>query len=149
MSPMLLGLNATCLSVRQRSLSSAAVRSPLAQTFSDQGHLVDINLVFAAMIEGGPMPERRVDRLGDDPVGPYRSSSASLQAAFSRPECSIEQSYRRPLGSATGAEHLQIRLYDLLAHGWDLAQATGQPADLPDDLAERSLAFARTQLTEQ
>jgi hypothetical protein len=31
----------------------------------------------------------------------------------------------------------------------DLAQATGQPADLPDDLAERSLAFARTQLTEQ
>ncbi len=54
-----------------------------------------------------------------------------------------------PLGTATGAERLQIRLYDLLAHGWDLAQATGQPAGLPDDLAEQSLAFARTQLTEQ
>lgn len=37
----------------------------------------------------------------------------------------------------------------LLAHGWDLAQATGQPAGLPDDLAEQSLAFVRTQLTEQ
>jgi uncharacterized protein (TIGR03086 family) len=44
---------------------------------------------------------------------------------------------------------LQIRLYDLLTHGWDLARATGQPADLPDDLAEQSLAFVRTQLTEQ
>ena len=53
------------------------------------------------------------------------------------------------LGRASGAERLQIRLYDLLAHGWDLAQATEQPADLPDDLAEQSLAFARTQLTGQ
>jgi uncharacterized protein (TIGR03086 family) len=53
------------------------------------------------------------------------------------------------LGTAIGAERLQIRLYDLLAHGWDLAQATGQPAGLPDDLAEQSLAFARTQLTGQ
>jgi uncharacterized protein (TIGR03086 family) len=40
-------------------------------------------------------------------------------------------------------------VYDLLAHGWDLSQATEQPADLPDDLAAQSLAFARTQLTEQ
>ncbi len=57
------------------------------------------------------------------------------------------------LGRASGAERLQIRLYDLLAHGWDFAQATEQPADLPDDLpddlAEQSLAFARTQLTGQ
>ena len=35
-------------------------------------HLVGMDLVFAAMIEGGPMPERGVDRLGDDPVGAYR-----------------------------------------------------------------------------
>jgi uncharacterized protein (TIGR03086 family) len=61
----------------------------------------------------------------------------------------LERAYHGPLGTATGAERLQIRLYDLLAHGWDLAQATEQPADLPDDLAEQSLAFARTQLTEQ
>ena len=68
------------------------------------------------------MPERGVDRLGDDPVGAYQSSSASLLAAFSGPGV-LERSYRGPLGSATGAERLQIRLYDLLAHGWDLAQA--------------------------
>jgi uncharacterized protein (TIGR03086 family) len=44
---------------------------------------------------------------------------------------------------------LQIRLYDLLAHGWDLARATGQPVDLPDDLAEQSLSFACKQLDGQ
>ena len=87
-------------------------------------HLVGMDLVFTALIEGGPMPERAADRLGDDPVGAYRASSASLQAAFARPGV-LERNYLGPLGSATGAERLQIRLYDLLAHGWDLAQATG------------------------
>jgi len=42
---------------------------------------------------------------------------------------------------------LSVTRRSLLAHGWDLAQATEQPAGLPDDLAEQSLAFARTQLT--
>ena len=65
-----------------------------------------------------------------------------------RPARSPQRAYPGPLGTATGAERLKIRLYDLLAHGWDLAQATEQPADLPDDLAAQSLAFARTQLTE-
>jgi uncharacterized protein (TIGR03086 family) len=44
---------------------------------------------------------------------------------------------------------LQIRLYDLLAHGWDLAQATQIPARLPEDIAERALAFAQAQLSTQ
>ncbi|WP_028801208.1 TIGR03086 family metal-binding protein [Streptomyces sp. 142MFCol3.1] len=111
-------------------------------------HLVGMDLVFAAMIEGGPMPERGVDRLGDDPVGAHRSSSASLLAAFSTPGV-LARSYSGPLGSATGAERLQIRLYDLLAHGWDLAQALQIPARLPEDLAEQALAFAQAQLSTQ
>jgi uncharacterized protein (TIGR03086 family) len=79
-------------------------------------HLVGMDLVFAAMIEGGPIPERGADRLGEDPVRAYRASNASLQAAFARPGV-LERGYRGPLGSATGAERLQIRLCDLLAHG--------------------------------
>ncbi|MFH9861888.1 TIGR03086 family metal-binding protein [Streptomyces sp. NPDC017202] len=108
-------------------------------------HLVGMDLVFAAMIEGGPMPEPAADPLGDDPVAAYRASSAALRAAFAGTGV-LERDFRGPLGSATGAERLQIRLYDLLAHGWDLARATGIPARLPDDLAEESLAFARDRL---
>lgn len=111
-------------------------------------HLVGMDLVFTAMLEGGPMPERGADPLGDDPVGAYRASSASLQAAFARPGV-LERSCRGPLGSATGAERLQIRLYDLLAHGWDLAQATGIPGRLPEDLAEQALAFVQVQVSAQ
>ncbi|MFG3514290.1 TIGR03086 family metal-binding protein [Streptomyces bobili] len=111
-------------------------------------HLVGMDLVFAAMIEGGPMPERGADRLGDDPVRAYRASSAALETAFSAPGV-LQRSFHSPMGSATGAERLQIRLYDLLAHGWDLAQATGIPLRLPEDLAGRSLAFAEVQLPSQ
>jgi uncharacterized protein (TIGR03086 family) len=111
-------------------------------------HLVGMNLVFAALLEGGPMPERGADRLGDDPLGAYQASVAALQDAFGHPGV-LERSYAGPLGNATGAERLQIRLYDLLVHGWDLGQAIGIAAQMPDDLAEQALAFARDQLSTQ
>jgi len=110
-------------------------------------HLIGMNRVFAALLAGEPPSRRDADHIEGDPVGAYRDSAARLQAAFDQPGA-LERTYRGPLGAATGSERLQIRLYDLLAHGWDLARAIGQPAALPDDLAEQSLAFVRTQLTE-
>jgi len=71
-----------------------------------------------------------------------------LLVAFGQPGV-VEREVRGPLGVATGAERLQIRLYDLLAHGWDLAQATGQRFEVPDEVAEQSLAFVRVQVLEQ
>ena len=112
-------------------------------------HLTGMNRVFAALLAGQPPPPRPpADHIEADPAGAYRDSAAALQAAFGRPGV-LERTYSGPLGTATGAERLKIRLYDLLAHGWDIAQATGQPAELPDDLAAQSLAFARTQLAGQ
>jgi uncharacterized protein (TIGR03086 family) len=111
-------------------------------------HLVAGNLVFAALIDDGPMPERGADHVGNDPVGAYWASTASLQAAFARPGV-LERSYPGPLGSATGAELLQTRLYDLLTHGWDLMQATGIRAQILEELAEQALAFVRDQLSTQ
>jgi uncharacterized protein (TIGR03086 family) len=111
-------------------------------------HLIGMNRVFAALLAGEPPPQRAADHTEADPVGAYRESAARLQAAFEQPGV-LERAYRGPLGTATGAERLQTRLYDLLAHGWDLAQATGQPAELPEDVAEQSLAFVRTHLTKQ
>lgn len=111
-------------------------------------HLVGMNLVFATLLSDQTPPKRGVDRLGSDPLGAYHDSSGAVQQAFEQPGV-LKRAYHGPLGSATGAERLQIRIYDLLAHGWDLAQATGQPADLPQDLAEQALIFAREQLSRQ
>lgn len=105
--------------------------------------LIGMSRVFTALLAEEPPPRPAADHVEDDPVGAYRDSATTLRAAFDQPGV-LERTYRGPLGAATGAERLQIRLYDLLAHGWDLAQATGQPAELPDDVAEQSLAFVRT-----
>ncbi len=79
-------------------------------------------------------------------AGACRRSAAALQAA--RPGV-LERSQATPAGVATGAERLQWRIVDLLAHGWDLVQATGVAAELPGDLAEQALTFARAQLPSQ
>ncbi len=105
-------------------------------------HLVGKNLVFIAVLAERP-PPRRGDAMPTDQLArAYRESAAALLDAFGQPGV-LEWSYRGPLGIATGAERLKIRMYDLLAHGWDLAQALGRPAELPEDAAEESLAFAR------
>ena len=100
-------------------------------------HLVAMGLVFAALIGDGPMPERGADHLGNDPVETYRASAALLHAAFARPGVLERSSYSGPTGNATGVERLQIRLYDLLPNGWDLLQATGIRAQIPEELAEQ------------
>jgi uncharacterized protein (TIGR03086 family) len=71
-----------------------------------------------------------------------------LQAATARPGV-LERSQTTAVGVATGAERLQWRIVDLLAHGWDLVQGTGVVAERPDDLVEPALTFARAQRPSQ
>jgi uncharacterized protein (TIGR03086 family) len=111
-------------------------------------HLVGMNLVFVAMLQDSPTPERGADRLGADPAGAYRRSAAALQDAAAHPGV-LQRSQATPVGVATGVERLQWRIADLLAHGWDLVQATGVVAELPDDLVEHALTFVRAQLPSQ
>jgi uncharacterized protein (TIGR03086 family) len=112
------------------------------------GHLVGMNLVFVAMFEEGPMPQRGEDRLGEDPADAYRRSAAALQVAAARPGA-LERTQETRMGPATGLDRLHWRLADLLTHGWDLAHATGLVAELPEDLAAQSLTFVRAQLPNQ
>lgn len=108
------------------------------------GHLIGMNLVFAAILAGEAMPARH-EIADDDLPARYDSSAALLVSRFSSPG-TLERDFGGPMGSASGAERLQIRLYDLIAHGWDLARATRQPLILPDDVVEDSLAFVTVQL---
>ncbi|MBY8857925.1 TIGR03086 family protein [Nocardia sp. CA2R105] len=110
-------------------------------------HLVGLNLVFTALLEGGPMPDRQADHLGADPLAAYRTSAAAVTAAFGAPGV-LDKTFSGPLGDATGVGRLRIRMADLLTHGWDLARATGLRADLPQDLVEESLAYIRMQMAE-
>jgi len=108
------------------------------------GHLVGMNLVFDALLTDGEMPPR-VEIADEDLAAQYDVSAALLVSRFTAPGA-LEREFGGPMGSASGAERLQIRMYDLIAHGWDLARAVRQPLILPIDLVESSLAFATVQL---
>lgn len=70
----------------------------------------------------------------------------ALQAAFAQPGV-LEKVVTVPIGAVPGVVALHLRIAESLVHGWDLAQATGQPTDgLPDDLAEQELEFSRRRL---
>jgi uncharacterized protein (TIGR03086 family) len=112
-------------------------------------HIVSGNYSFAAILRGTPLAEARAAAArvapGDDLAGHYRDAAAELIAAYGQPGV-LEQPFTIPVGTMPGLGTLHIRLVEMLVHGWDLAEATGQAAVFPDDLAEQELAFTRRQL---
>ena len=109
-------------------------------------HLVRGTLLFTAIVRGHPRPVPGIDHLGDDPLAAFRHAAGELREAFAEPGV-LESVYEAPFGTAPGAVLAHVRIVELLAHGWDLARATGQQAGYPDDVAERALAGARRALT--
>ncbi|WP_216892692.1 TIGR03086 family metal-binding protein [Nocardia alni] len=105
-------------------------------------HLIGLNRLMTAQLGGDPVPDGRPS---DDPVGDYRTSSAELVAVFAAPGM-LEKVFPSSFGDLLGEMRLRVRLADLLTHGWDLFRATGIRADIPEDLAEESLALVQRQM---
>lgn len=110
-------------------------------------HLVTGHLTFVALLGEGSPPDRSADQLGDNPLAAFRAAGQALAAGFTQPGV-VDRVYQAPMGPAPGAMLLQVRIGELLVHGWDLAHATGQPAAalLPADLAEQQLAVWQARL---
>jgi uncharacterized protein (TIGR03086 family) len=109
-------------------------------------HVVGGNRVFAAALGGAPLEEARQalagDPLGPDPAGAYAESAAALAAAFQAPGA-LERPVTIPFGTVPGAVALDLRVVEVLVHGWDLARATGRTVSFPDDVVEQEIAFSR------
>jgi uncharacterized protein (TIGR03086 family) len=95
------------------------------------------------MAPGGVPPG---DLAGDDPAAAYAEASAAALAAAAAGD-SLTRGHVTPLGEMPGPALAGFTTLDILVHGWDLARATGQPADLDGRLAAHALGFAGQAIT--
>ncbi len=67
-------------------------------------------------------------------VSSWEESASSYRAAIANAD--LDREVDSGLGKQSLAFVLAFPTFDLFLHGWDLARATGQPTQIPDDAAE-------------
>ncbi|MFE0025774.1 TIGR03086 family metal-binding protein [Amycolatopsis sp. NPDC059021] len=101
-------------------------------------HLAHGNAKVAHWAGQGP-PAEPGDYLGERPEEAFAESVRRVRAVLATPGL-LDQEVDTPLGKATGTFLVHMRVNEYLAHGWDLADATGRSTDLLPELAEQALS---------
>jgi uncharacterized protein (TIGR03086 family) len=101
-------------------------------------HMIGGATAFAAAYRGGKSAE---PDLGD-PLGSFGPALGDLVAAISAPGA-LGRTVQAPFGEVPGDTFARFVALDGLVHGWDLATATGQAYDPPDELVAAVDAFAQ------
>jgi uncharacterized protein (TIGR03086 family) len=110
-------------------------------TFTVRGvleHMIAGATAFAAAYRGDQPPEPDLA----DPRGSFGTVLGDLVAAMTAPGA-LDRTIEAPFGEVPGDTFARFVTLDGLVHGWDLATATGQPYEPPDELVAAAFAFAR------
>jgi uncharacterized protein (TIGR03086 family) len=105
---------------------------------------------WAEELAGGKTIEEVGDRLdgdvlGEDYAGAYDRSAAAAASAFERPGA-LDAPCAVSYGPVPGSVYAGHRFVDVLIHGWDLAQATGQDTALDPALVSACWEVLKPQL---
>ncbi|GIZ96479.1 TIGR03086 family protein [Tsukamurella sp. TY48] len=92
-------------------------------------HLVALGLQSVALAEAATAEGQPVQA---DEGTAEAFAAAHERAVAAWAAASLDREVIAPWGPATGAIALGMYANELLVHGWDLAVATGQPAEVPD-----------------
>lgn len=79
---------------------------------------------------------------GTDLSAAFAAAIADVREAFKVPGA-LERGVQTPFGEQPGAVLVEVRIVELLVHGWDLASATGQPTNFEPEVAHQTLETAR------
>ena len=107
-------------------------------------HSIGVTLKFADFAAGGSDHPRSPpgDLVGRDHRRALRSAAAAARAAWASAD--MARPCHLPFGTFPASVAAGINLFDVLAHTWDIAAATGIVLECPDDLWEAGLEAART-----
>lgn len=115
-------------------------------------HLIAGNQMFATILGGAAAPpvegrDRTVFGATEgDALTAYDRAADQLVRAFEA-DGALQRVVTVPFGTVPGSVALQLRITELLVHGWDLARATSQSMEVPDWLVQQTVTFSRTALS--
>jgi uncharacterized protein (TIGR03086 family) len=98
-------------------------------------HMIGVVAGLGSAAGGNP---RQEFALGADPAAQFDEVAAAALAAWRSPGV-LDGIVDIPAGSMPGHVVAGINLLDTATHTWDLATATGQPAELPEPVATAAL----------
>lgn len=104
-------------------------------------HMIGGGTAFAAAYRGDAPPEPDFT----DPIGGCAAMLGELAAAIGAPGA-LDRTIQAPFGEVDGESFARFVVLDGLVHGWDMAVATGQPYEPPDELVAAVQAFAEATL---
>jgi uncharacterized protein (TIGR03086 family) len=107
------------------------------------GHMIGVVAGIGAAAggrSGGAAPS--AFELGADPASQFREAAASALSAWRAPGV-LERVIDGPAGPMPGNVLASINVLDTATHTWDLATATGQPAELPEPVAAAAIEASR------
>jgi uncharacterized protein (TIGR03086 family) len=104
-------------------------------------HMIGGATAFAAAYRGATPTEPDTS----DPIAGIQAALGDLAASISAPGA-LDRTIQAPFGEIDGESFARFVVLDGLVHGWDMAVATGQPYDPPQDLVAAASDFAHQTL---
>jgi uncharacterized protein (TIGR03086 family) len=110
--------------------------------------------MFAIAAAEGKVPDEKLgqlmagDNLGDDYKGAFKAASARAATAF-EPEGIVDKMITLPFGEMPAGAAINIAIFDVATHTWDLAKGTGQSTALDPEVLGAALELAQQMLSDE
>jgi uncharacterized protein (TIGR03086 family) len=109
--------------------------------------------MFAIAAAEGKVPDEKLgqlmagDNLGDDYKGAFKAASARAVKAF-EPEGIVDKMITLPFGEMPAGAAVNIAIFDVATHTWDLAKGTGQSTALDPEVLGAAFELAQQMLAD-
>jgi uncharacterized protein (TIGR03086 family) len=109
--------------------------------------------LFTLCVRDGSVPDATAselmtgDRLGDDYKTSFHQAADAANEVFGIPGA-MDRIVTLPFGEMPAGMALNIAIFDVTTHAWDLAKATGQSTDLDPEVAAVAYQVAQTMLSD-
>jgi uncharacterized protein (TIGR03086 family) len=110
--------------------------------------------MFAIAAEQGSVPDAELgpllteDQLGDDYRGAFAAAAEAAVDAFSRPGA-LDRVVTLPFGEMPARVAIDIAIFDVATHTWDLAKGSGQSTALDPEVLDAAYELAQAMISEE